>query len=222
MTLLTHFILAFHVSSFNALLFIYLPTPRSTGSARGKMTGGLGLPASQVGLATAIIGVIGLPLQLFVYPAVQGRLGTLPSYRTFLPFSALAYLTIPFLVVVPRHPFIMVWIVMTLVLALQVISRTFALPSAIILVNNSVEDPGSLGTLHGVAQSISSAARTIGPMLAGWIFGWGLIHQMGGVAWWLLVGVCMCGWGTSWLIKEGRGIVDEKSKEAGVKSNTSR
>ncbi|KAJ6104566.1 hypothetical protein N7523_010886 [Penicillium sp. IBT 18751x] len=214
LTLLAHFLLAIHTSAFNAMTFVFLPTPRAPENSRDGLLhfgGGLGLPSARVGLATAIIGFIGLPLQIFLYPRVQGKLGTLTSFRTFLPFSPISYLLMPFLVVLPRVPWI-VWPSFTVVVSLQVISRTFALPAAIILVNNCVTDPSILGTVHGVAQSIASAARTLGPFLGGWGLGLGLANNMVGAIWWALAVEATIGWFVLWTIHEGRGIEKPKAE----------
>ncbi|KAJ5631404.1 uncharacterized protein N7484_011504 [Penicillium longicatenatum] len=208
LTLLTHFLLAFHTSAFNSMTFVFLPTPRAPEDSRTgffHFSGGLGLPSARVGLATAIIGFIGLPLQIFLYPRIQGKLGTLTSFRTFLPLSPMAYILMPFLVVLPRVPYI-VWPSFTFVVSLQVISRTFVLPAAIILVNNCVTDSTILGTVHGVAQSISSAARTLGPLLGGWGLGLGLMHNMVGAIWWALAAEALIGYMVLWTIHEGKGI----------------
>lgn len=213
LTLLAHFLLAIHTSAFNAMTFVFLPTPRAPENSRDgffHFGGGLGLPSARVGLATAIIGVIGLPLQIFLYPRIQGKLGTLTSFRTFLPFSPISYLLMPFLVVLPRVPWI-VWPSFTVVVSLQVISRTFVLPAAIILVNNCVTDPSILGTVHGVAQSIASAARTLGPFVGGWGLGLGLANNMVGAVWWALAVEATIGWFVLWTIREGKGI--ERPKE---------
>ncbi|KAJ6017771.1 hypothetical protein N7451_001150 [Penicillium sp. IBT 35674x] len=208
LTLLTHFLLAFHTSAFNSMTFVFLPTPRAPEDSRTgffHFSGGLGLPSARVGLATAIIGFIGLPLQIFLYPRIQGKLGTLTSFRTFLPLSPIAYILMPFLVILPRVPYI-VWPSFTVVVSLQVISRTFVLPAAIILVNNCVTDSTILGTVHGIAQSISSAARTLGPLLGGWGLGLGLMHNMVGAIWWALAAEALIGYMVLWTIYEGKGI----------------
>ncbi|KAK5788808.1 hypothetical protein VI817_009766 [Penicillium citrinum] len=221
LTLLAHFLLAFHTSAFNAMTFTFLPTPRAPEDSRRGLFhfgGGLGLPSSRVGLATAIIGFIGLPLQILLYPRVQTKLGTLTSFRMFLPFSPISYLLMPFLVILPRVPWI-VWPSFTVVVFLQVISRTFALPAAIILVNNCVTDPSILGTVHGVAQSISSGARTLGPLLGGWGLGLGLANNMVGAVWWALAVESLIGWFVLWSIYEGKGI--EKPKKTTDEENES-
>ncbi|KAL4902264.1 hypothetical protein BDW74DRAFT_169725 [Aspergillus multicolor] len=208
LTLLVQFLLAFHTSAFNSMTFIFLPSPRAPESSHKgffRFGGGLGLPSSRVGLATAIIGIIGLPLQIFIYPRIQNRLGTLTSFRTFLPFSPLSYALMPFLVLIPNYPYL-VWPAFTLVVGLQVLSRTFALPAAVILVNNSVTDASILGTVNGLATSISSAARTLGPLLGGWGLGLGFMYNFVGGVWWALAVEALLGWLLLGTIYEGRGI----------------
>ena len=210
LTLLCHHLLALHVSAFNALIFLLLPAPTSSNNDAHLpflFKGGLGLTTEQVGLATAIIGVIGLPLQLLFYPRLQGRWGTLKSYRMFLPFSIAAYTILPYLSLLPSSglPKWIFWPFLTLILTLQVLSRTFALPSAVILVNNSSPSSASLGTIHGFAQSVSSGARTAGPVVGGWVLGWGLKNNCVGAIWWGMAVVAGCNWALLWTIFEGDG-----------------
>jgi len=212
-----HFLLAMHISSFNSLIFIFLPAPRSPSPPPQPhnlihFTGGLGLPSSRVGIATAIIGFIGFPLQIFLYPRLHSLFGTLKCYRLFLPFSPVAYALVPYLSLVPNKTYL-IWPALTLVLGTQVISRTFALPGAIILINNSAPSPAVLGTIHGVAQSVSSGARSIGPLLGGWGLGVGLEKNMVGAVWWVMAVVAIFGWSISWAIFEGSGEVDSSEEE---------
>lgn len=205
LTLLCHHLLAMHVSAFNALIFLFLPAPRSDNKNSHLpflFTGGLGLSSKNVGLATAIIGVIGFPLQLLMYPRMQSKLGTLPSYRMFLPFSILAYLSVPYLALLPNKP-LLIWPTLTVVLSLQVISRTFALPGQTLLANNCTPHPGVLGLIHGLAQSVSSGARTIGPTVGGWGLGLGLAGNCVGAIWWAMACVAAANWCLLWTIYEG-------------------
>lgn len=207
LTILAQQVLAFHVSTFNALIFLLLPAARSRNTNAHlpfQFTGGLGLTTEQVGLATAIIGIIGLPLQILLYPLLEARLGTIRAYKTFLPFSIAAYTLLPFLVLLPDNPFI-VWPSLALIFALQVLSRTFALPSGVILINNCSPSRRALGTVHGIAQSASSAARTVGPVVGGWLLGWGLQNNCVGMVWWIMAGVAVGNWGMLWIIWQGDG-----------------
>lgn len=209
LTLTSHFLLAMHVSSFNALIFLLLPAPHSSNTNHHfpslRFTGGLSLSQSRVGLAMAILGIIGLPLQIIFYPPTTHRLGTLPSYRIFLPFSILAYTALPFLVLLPTSPSWRVWALLAAVLGSQVLSRTFALTGTVILVNNSSPGPETLGTIHGVAQSVSSAARMLGPTIGGWLLGLGLKGNLVGGVWWGMAIVASLNWALLWCIHEGDG-----------------
>ncbi|KAA8641715.1 hypothetical protein EYZ11_013143 [Aspergillus tanneri] len=209
-----NFLLAFHASAFNSMTFTFLSIPRTPLSEQGwfHFGGGLGLESSQVGLATTIIGVIGLPLQIFVYPYVQSWLGTLKAFRVFLPFSPLAYALLPFAVILPRVAYL-IWPYFTIMVFLQVVSRTFALPAGIILINNCVSSPLVLGTVHGVAQSITCAARTLGPIVGGWGLALGLKYNIVGGVWWGLAAEALLGWVLLWTVYEGNGIEQDETDE---------
>ncbi|RMX88254.1 hypothetical protein D0869_01752 [Hortaea werneckii] len=231
-TLLSHGLLAMHVGTFNALWFVFLSTPRYMPESKNEaddsktlslppnyqphapftFTGGLALPPPSIGTALAILGVIGITLQLLLYPPLSFRLGTTTSLRASLLLFPVAYFLARYLSIIPSTspppgpatgPWI--WLYITLVLSVQVLARTFALPSTTILVNNASPHPSVLGTVHGVAQSVSSATRTVGPVVFSWLYGVGLGKGMVGMAWWSMCVVAGAGAGASWLVREGDG-----------------
>ncbi|KAI1303240.1 major facilitator superfamily domain-containing protein [Xylaria venustula] len=221
-TLISHFLLAFHQGTFNSLWFVFLSTPvfnQADPNPPGfkphlpfRFTGGLGLPPRSVGLAMAILGVIGILLQLFLYPWLSARLGTVRSWRTFLFFFPVTYLILPFLSVVPSSTSpphhktgLAIWMAIGGVLFVQVSARTFALPAQVILVNNCTPHPSVLGTVHGLGQSTSSLARTIGPVTGGWLYGLGLSHGLVGGVFWGMAGVAIAGLVFSFWVREGDG-----------------
>jgi len=252
-TLIAHGLLAMHIGTFNNLWFVFLSTPvyptydertpappygghNSTDSHNLPLpphykeklpfvfTGGLGMPPTSVGLAMAILGFIGINLQLWVYPLVNAKLGTVLSWRIFLYCFPISYIIAPYLSIVPsRSPpphekdGFLVWFCMCCVLFVQVIGRTFALPASTILLNNCSPHPSVLGTIHGIGHSVSSAARTLGPSVGGWAYGFGLKSGVVGAVWWLLAGVAAATIVASNFVTEGNGheivlegdIVDE-------------
>lgn len=222
MTFISHGLLAMHVGTFNSLWFTYLSAPRYNPADPHPpgfkphgfihFTGGLGLPPARVGVALAILGIIGITLQVFLYPKLSHRLGTAKTYRIFLAFFPLTYMLVPFLSVVPSKasppngvsgP--LIWISITSVLFVQVLARTFALPCATILINNNSPHPSVLGTVHGIGQSVSSLTRTFGPIMFGWIFGRGLDMGVVGLAWWILEIVAAVGLVMGQFLSEGDG-----------------
>lgn len=223
-TLTASFLLAFHVGTFNSLWFVFLSTPvydpakpaESPNALPRRLpfvfTGGLGLRPREVGMAMSILGVLGIGLQLGVYPWLSARLGTVRSWRLFLLSFPLAYFWAPYLSLVPStspppnpKDGAAVWVAIAGVLALQVVGRTFALPAQTILVNNCTPHPSVLGTVHGIGQSVSSFARTVGPMLCGYLYGRGLAGGVVGAVWWGLSGVAICGFVASLFVHEGDG-----------------
>jgi MFS family permease len=222
LTLLAHGLMAMHVGGFNSLWFIYLSTPRFDPTHPHPpgykphgfihFTGGLALPPARIGVALAILGAIGITLQLFLYPKLSHRLGTAKSYRIFLALFPVTYTLAPFLSRVPSWskppagasgPYI--WIAMIGVLFIQVLARTFALPCTTILVNNVSPHPSVLGTVHGIGQSVSSLTRTIGPIMFSWVFGKGLNMGVVGLGWWLMAAVATVGCVAAQWVREGDG-----------------
>ncbi|KAL9094966.1 MAG: hypothetical protein Q9165_002916 [Trypethelium subeluteriae] len=240
LTFLAYFLLASHVGTFNNLWFIFLSTPRYSADHPSsslklppsyhptpplRFTGGLGLPPSRIGLALALLGTIGITLQLLLYPRASAHLGTQRSYRLSLALFPLAYPLAPFLALLPsstKPPApvagVPVWLGIAGVLCVQVLARTFALPASAILVNNCAPHPSVLGTVHGLGQSVSSAARTIGPLLGGWGYGKGLEAGVVGAAWWVLAGVATVGFVAGGWVREGNGheilLEGEEEEEA--------
>ena len=236
-TLLARFCFAFHVGTFNSLWFVFLSTPAydpakpSGGPGRHLpfvFTGGLGLPPAKVGTAMAVLGVLGISLQLFVYPPLSARLGTVRCLQMSLVCFPLAYFLAPYLSLVPSSteppapksgP--AMWAAISGVLLCQVVGRTFASPNMAILVNNCSPHPSVLGTFHGLGQTCGSAARTLGPVLCGFLYGVGLAHGVVGGVWWGLSLWAALGWLTSWLLKEGDGHeiwLDGDEEDEGVEA----
>ncbi|KAL3459525.1 major facilitator superfamily domain-containing protein [Aspergillus heterothallicus] len=143
------FLQSLHISAFNSIFFTLLPTPRSDNASYippFRFTGGLGLSSQKVGLANTTIGMVGIPLQLLVYPRLIGLLGAQKSYLIFLPLSIVAFCLTPYLVLLPDNIGI-IWTCLSGVLVLQVLSRTFVNPATILLVNDSAPNPKLLGRL---------------------------------------------------------------------------
>jgi hypothetical protein len=235
-TLVSHGLLAMHVGTFNSLWFIYLSAPRYDPSQPhppnfkphgfAHFTGGLALTPPRIGLALAILGFIGITLQLFLYPRLSHRLGTVRSYRLSLMLFPITYTLVPFLSIVPSWSNppagvtgVFIWAAITGVLFIQVLARTFALPCATILINNCSPHPSVLGTVHGIGQSVSSLTRTFGPIMFGWAFGKGLDMGVVGLAWWILVVVAVAGSVVGRFLYEGDGheiLLDNEVRGADV------
>ncbi|KAI2627173.1 major facilitator superfamily domain-containing protein [Xylaria nigripes] len=217
-TLVTEALFDFQLGAFINLWTLFLSSPRSTPEENAVRSlpwvfaGGLGMPAATVGFATSILGILGMILQIFVYPSIHARLGTLRGFRYFMALFPVAYFLAPYLSVLPSPSeppapasgFI-IWIFMTVVQVFQVMARTVTLPASIILLNNCSPHPSVLGLVHGLGQSVSAGFRTVGPVVGGWWYGASLESGVVGAGWWGIAGVAALGCASSFLIYEGSG-----------------
>ncbi|KAF3355475.1 hypothetical protein VDGD_08729 [Verticillium dahliae] len=214
--LLTTALFEFQLGAFANLWPLFLSTPRpASGSA--PLGGGLAFSAPKVGLGMSLLGLLGLPLQLALYPSLQARLGTLRSYRYFLPLFSVAYLLTPMLAVLPPAAMggLVMWVGIALIAACQVLARTFTMPAGIMLLNNGSPHPSVLGTIHGLGQSVAAGFRTVGPVASGWLYGMGLNAGNVIIGWWGVAGVAvLCSVSALW-VYEGTGheIVLEGEEE---------
>lgn len=224
-TLVSQALYDFHLGAFTNIWTLFLSTPRpgfapaspavdlEGRSPLGKrnllwFAGGLGMPSSTVGNATSILGVLGMLLQVVMYPPVHARLGTLRSFRYFLVIFPAAYLLAPFLATLPQAaPGVSgaLWFGIVLILFLHTSARTMTLPASIILLNNCSPHPSVLGTIHGLGQSVSAGFRTVGPIVGGWWYGMGLDWGMSAFSWWAVAVASVVGWVASLSLYEGSG-----------------
>lgn len=227
-TLLSVAIFDLHMGAFSGLWIIFLSTPRArpdqtTDTDTIHFTGGLSFSPSLLGSSLAILGIVGLGLQVLLYPWANSRFGLMRCFRYSLLLFPLAYFLAPYLALLPSTKSLsqpasgtLVWLGISLVLTLQVSARTFALPASIILVNNASPHPSVLGTIHGVGQSVSSAMRTLGPVAGGYWFGLGLEKGIVGLGWWAIAGISALGCIASLWVRNGSRyeVVLEKEDES--------
>lgn len=216
-TLLSVAIFDLHMGAFSGLWIIFLSTPRTDLTQTPRIdtihfTGGLSFSPSLLGSSLAILGIVGLALQILFYPWANTRFGLMRCFRYSLLLFPLAYFLAPYLALLPSATAspkpasgVWVWLGISLVLTLQVSARTFALPASIILVNNASPHPTVLGTIHGVGQSVSSAMRTLGPVAGGYWFGLGLEKGIVGLGWWAVASISAFGCLASLWVKNGSG-----------------
>ncbi|KAL7955215.1 MFS general substrate transporter [Trichoderma compactum] len=203
-TLLTGAFYDFHLGAFGNMWSLFLSTPRyrnpTKRSSEGfeplrrylplQFTGGLGMPSSTIGVATSFLGSLGMLLQVTLYP---------PWFLFLFP---VAYFVAPYLSILPSwspppEPASggFIW----------VMARTFTLPESIILLSNCSPHPSVLGTIHGLGQSVSALFRTVGPVIGGWWYGYGLDIGMVAWGWWGVAAMSALACGTAMAMHDGSG-----------------
>jgi len=218
-TLTTQFLTSFTAGIFNVIFYSYLSSnvwdPQGmikTLKSPLRFSGGIGLSPTEVGLVMALLGGVGIAMQILFYPSVNDRFGTIRAWRVFLYCFPVALAICPFLSLVPSttpppsgKKGVKIWLAIGFVTTLWTTGRTFVNPGSTILMNNCSPHPSVLGTIHGIGQSANSAAKTIGPTLGGWLYGLGLSHGMVGLAFWVLAFMSVCTITASNWVREGDG-----------------
>jgi len=191
-------LLPLHNGAFMHIFPVFLSNPPADHSSASLLhfNGGLGLGSPSIGLWLALLGICGIMLQLFIYPRMQARIGTLGNFRVSLFIFPLTYLLAPYLSFLdPNSAGKWFWIV--LVAWSQIMARTLAIPSTVILLTNSAPAKHVLGRIHGFGNMLSSFARAVGPAIGGWVFAWGMKHNMIGLVWWsylMVIALCALAW----------------------------
>ncbi|KAI5460481.1 major facilitator superfamily domain-containing protein [Mariannaea sp. PMI_226] len=162
-------------------------------------TGGLAFKPHDIAAVLAIRGAVGLLMQLLFFPYLRDVFGTLRLYRYAFAVFPVTYFATPYLATVasstpPPLPAagLRLWVIMSAILVFQSTARSLALPAGAMLLNAACPDRSVLGTVNGIGQSVSGAARAMGQLLlTGWLYGVGLEAGIVGAAWWAMAGVAV-------------------------------
>ncbi|KAH6855492.1 MFS general substrate transporter-like protein [Chaetomium sp. MPI-CAGE-AT-0009] len=187
--------------SFNSLYPIFASSPPPTGRELGP--GIIGVSLSLAGLATILF-------QLFAFQGLKARIGNLGTYRYSLLGMAISMTLMPWVSHLDNEPILglrtgKIWLYgeLGVILVFKNICAVGGLSSVMLLITNSAPSHETLGTLNGIAQTLSAAGRSIGPFLSGGLFTLSTrVRPKGEVlAWGLFAGVALVGWLGSFAIR---------------------
>jgi Major Facilitator Superfamily len=154
-----------------------------------KFTGGFALSTKTIGLILSCQGFFQMFVQLFVFPRVNRRYGSLKTFRFVIASYPMLYFLVPYLSLVTpsfRFPaifFVLIW---------KVTAQALSYPSTTMMLNKAAPKK-VLGTVNGFAASSASLARTIGPIMAGVLQAAGLESGYSGLSWWSCAVVALFG-----------------------------
>lgn len=204
--LITYLVFQLANISFNSLYPIFASAPAPTGRELGPGT--IGLSLSLAGLATILF-------QVFLFQPLKARMGNLGTYRWSLLGIAISMALMPWIGYEnEQQPWLglgtgKVWLYGELgfILVVKNICAVGGLSSVMLLITNSAPSHETLGTLNGIAQTLSAAGRSVGPFLSGGLFTLSThVRPKGEVlAWGLFAGIALLGWLGTLLIR-GAGL----------------
>ncbi|KAF9075403.1 hypothetical protein BDP27DRAFT_1212386 [Rhodocollybia butyracea] len=159
-------LLALHTTTHDQIFMSYLVSAYDGG--------GLNLTASDFAQLIALMGIAQVVYQFLLYPPPRGPLSHLTMYQLGTLLFIPAYLT----VVLYRTPFAnpddfrklsLMTVPTVCIRAARYCGITFAFTSISVLLNY-MTPPETVGFANGLAQTIVSLARFLGPMLGGWLW----------------------------------------------------
>jgi hypothetical protein len=198
-----------HSVAFDQLLPIFMHYPVQSSDSPDihlpfKFAGGFGIDSKQIGLLFTVYGVFGMLIQFFVFPPFARRYGVLNCLKACSVAFPLTYIATPFTALLPTNH--MRQGVMMAIMLVKCFCGIFAFPCSTILLTNSAASLKILGTLNGVATSISALGRAAGPALAGATFTGGVDVGYVIVSWWTLALVAIIGAVPVWFLIEMEGF----------------
>ncbi|KAJ6438110.1 MFS transporter [Purpureocillium lavendulum] len=191
--LVTYLVFQLSNISYNSLYPIFAASPPPTGR---------GLSPDRIGLSLSLAGVATILFQAFLYQPLKAHIGSLGAYRLSLWGIAVSMVLMPWVGYTDDEPLFGVgsaraWLYaeLGLVLILKNICAVGGLSSVMLLITNSAPSHASLGTLNGVAQTLSALGRSIGPFVSGGLFTLSTgVHPKGeALAWSLFGGLALVG-----------------------------
>ncbi len=142
--------------------------------------------------------------QFLIFPPVARYYGVLPCLRAVTLAYPIIYLLTPFAVLFPTPMAQQVAILVSMLA--KAFAGVFAFPCTTIMLTNSATSLRLLGTLNGVATSISAIGRAIGPAIAGSTFTLGIDLGYVVLAWWILSAFAVLGHLPTWWLVEMEGF----------------
>ncbi|KAI1620426.1 major facilitator superfamily domain-containing protein [Exophiala viscosa] len=207
--LLVYTFLAMHSVAYDQLLPIFMHYPVQSSKdpqvhLPWKFAGGFGIDSNRIGLLFTIYGVFGMLIQFFVFPTFARRYGVLNCLKACVLTFPFVYLATPFTALLPTdgsRQGVMIGLMLV-----KGFCGIFAFPCSTILLTNSAASLKVLGTLNGVATSISAIGRAAGPALAGATFTAGVDIGYVVISWWTLAVVGIVGAVPVWSLVEMEGF----------------
>ncbi|KAF2212222.1 hypothetical protein CERZMDRAFT_59145 [Cercospora zeae-maydis SCOH1-5] len=156
--------------SFNSLYPIF---------SEGRPPTGRNLSPEEIGTSLAFAGLITIVFQVGIFGALREKMGNKVTYRFGLAGFVLAFLLMPWVGYKDgqdgtHEPTqagkIWLWVELGAVLLIKTVAAVGGLTSALLLITNSAPSHAVLGTLNGLAQTLSAGGRALGPFVSGSLF----------------------------------------------------
>ncbi|KAJ6260867.1 Major facilitator superfamily multidrug transporter [Drechslerella dactyloides] len=183
--LATYFIFNLAMVGYNALYPIFVSSPPPTGRATS---------VQEIGLSLAFAGLVTIVFQVLFFARLQHSAGNDLSFKGALGLFAATFFVMPLIGYEGGIGKLWLWMELAGVLTVKVVTSITALTCAMIMITNCAPDHSSLGSINGLAQTLSAAGRAFGPFVAGGLFTVGTRFQRGEwIPWGSIGGIAVIG-----------------------------
>lgn len=147
--------------------------------SEGRPPTGRGLSPEEIGTSLAFAGLITILFQVGIFGKLREKMGNIATYRVGLAGFVFAFLLMPWVGYKDnangtgegtQMGKIWLWVELGGVLIIKTVASVGGLTSALLLITNSAPSHAVLGTLNGLAQTLSAAGRAVGPFISGALF----------------------------------------------------
>ncbi|KAF2839758.1 MFS general substrate transporter [Patellaria atrata CBS 101060] len=143
---------------------------------QAKPPTGRDLSPEEIGLSLGFAGLMTIIFQVGIYGRLRDKIGNKLTYRISLGAFVVAFILMPWVGYKDSKHLgigqgkVWIWIELGIVLIIKTIAAVGGLTSALLLITNSAPNHSVLGTLNGLAQTLSAAGRAAGPFISGALF----------------------------------------------------
>lgn len=147
--------------------------------AQARPPTGRDLNPEEIGISLAFAGAVTILFQVGVFGTLREKIGNKITYRTGLAGFVVAFLLMPWVGYKDgatgqgestKMGQVWLWAELGGVLIIKTIAAVGGLTSALLLITNSAPSHAVLGTLNGLAQTLSAGGRAVGPFVSGALF----------------------------------------------------
>ena len=205
LNLVCYVFLALHSVAYDQLLPIFMHyNSQPPISAPFKFVGGFGVSSSTIGAIFTFYGIFGVLVQFFIFPSTARYFGILTCFKTCAIVFPIVYIITPFTALLQKT--IHQEIAISAILLFKSACVIHAFPSSTILLTNSAKSLLLLGTLNGVATSLSALGRAAGPFVAGSLDTVGRMYGYAILPWFVLAIIAAGGAIPIWWLVEMDGF----------------
>ncbi|KAK6355359.1 hypothetical protein TWF696_004468 [Orbilia brochopaga] len=185
MLLTTYFIFNLAMVGYNSLYPIFVSSPPPAGRATS---------AKEIGLSLAFAGFVTIIFQVLFFARLQDSAGNNLSFKGALGLFAATFFVMPLIGYEGEIGKFWLWTELAAVLTVKVVTSITALTCAMIMITNCAPDHSILGSINGLAQTLSAAGRAFGPFVSGGLFTLGTRYRRGEwLPWGVIGGVAVIG-----------------------------